>query len=71
MLIGVNLCLTEPYLKKQSQFADGTKRCKVLFERGLWQYAGLRGTKKQSQFKAKQSQFPLKILYLPACDGVI
>ena len=43
-------------LKKQSQFADGANRRKLLFERILWQYTGLQGTKKQSQFKAKQSQ---------------
>ena len=35
VLIGVNPCLTECYLKKQSQFAVGQNWRKVLYERGL------------------------------------
>jgi len=39
-------------LKKQSQFTGGLN-WRILFSgRVLWQYTGLRGTKKQSQFKA-------------------
>jgi hypothetical protein len=37
-------------LKKQSQFGRGLNQRKLLYERRLWQYTSLRGTKKQSQF---------------------
>jgi hypothetical protein len=39
-------------LKKQSQFDEGAIWHKLFIERRLWQNPALRGTKKQTQFKA-------------------
>jgi hypothetical protein len=50
-MIAAKAQFTEPYLKKQSQFAGGLIWRKVLFERKLWQYTGLRSRKKQTQTK--------------------
>ena len=44
-------------LKKQSQFAGGQNELKCLYERWLWRISCFETAKKQSQFKAKQSQF--------------
>jgi hypothetical protein len=45
-------------LKKQSQFAGGAKWRKFIYERVLWQYFALRGTKKQSQFTKIPAAMP-------------
>jgi len=39
-------------LKKQSQFASGANRLKSLFERIIWQYFALVGSKKTKPNKA-------------------
>jgi len=62
------------YLKKQSQFDGGRNWRKLLFERLLWQYTALRGTKKQTQFKAcpersRMGQFPGFISPSKCLDG--
>jgi len=38
--------------EKTKPICRRVERRKLFFERILWQYAGLRGTKKQTQFKA-------------------
>ncbi len=43
-------------LKKQSQFAKGHNERKYLYEREIWRFKRLGAAKKQSQFKAKQTQ---------------
>jgi hypothetical protein len=55
MSISESFVFEYSHLKKQSQFANGADRRKILLERILWQHAALSGTKKQSQFKAKLS----------------
>jgi len=46
-------------LKKQTQFANGQNERKYLFKRALWRFYALKAAKKQSQFKANQSQLYL------------
>jgi len=43
-------------LKKQTQFWNGQNEHKYLYERILWRFLQFQAAKKQSQFKAKQSQ---------------
>ena len=46
-------------LKKQSQFAVGRNGRKYLYERILWRFSRFGSAKKQSQFKANQTQLYL------------
>jgi len=44
--------------EKTNPICVGFTKCKVFNGRILWQYSALRGTKKQSQFKAKFKAVP-------------
>ena len=50
-LIGVNPCLTEPYLKKQSQFAQAQNRRKHLYRKEICEIKWFWAAIKQSQSK--------------------